>query len=90
MSIYQAKVSVYLRPSVLDPAGEASKAAAIRLGIKGISKIRIGKSIIVEIEADCADHAKQSIELLSDRLLSNPVIENWSFEVEELNETAAS
>ena len=51
MPLYIATVNVALRPSVLDPAGEATKSAALRLGIKGINKLRIGKAISIEIEA---------------------------------------
>ena len=81
MKTYQARVLINLRPSVLDPAGEATKAAASRLGIKGIEKLRIGKSIEVEFLASDEQDATRQIELLSDRLLANPVIEDWSFDL---------
>ncbi|WP_269623035.1 phosphoribosylformylglycinamidine synthase subunit PurS [Prochlorococcus marinus] len=81
MPNFQAHVFVSLRPSVLDPAGEAAKAAAKRLGIKGLSKLRIGKSVDIEIEATNLEDAKSQIELLSDRLLANPVIENWVMDI---------
>ena len=81
MSNFQANVRVSLRSSVLDPAGEATKSAAKKLGIKGLKKLRIGKSIDIEIEASNPEEAKQQIELLSDRLLANPVIENWSLKL---------
>tara|TARA_Y100001968_G_C19380047_1_gene729812 strand:- start:828 stop:1097 length:270 start_codon:yes stop_codon:yes gene_type:complete len=80
VSLFQAKVQIQLRPSVLDPAGEATRSAASRLGIDGITKLRIGKSIQLEIEAINEKEAKSKIEILSDRLLANPVIENWSLE----------
>ena len=81
---FQAKVDVSLRSSVLDPAGEATKSAAIKLGIKGLKKLRIGKSIDIEIEASNEREAKQQVERLSDRLLANPVIEDWSLELKPL------
>ena len=81
MSNFQAKVKVSLRPSVLDPAGEAAKKAALKLGIKGLTELRIGKSIDISIEASDKEEAKRQIELLSERLLANPVIENWSMEL---------
>lgn len=79
-----ARIQVQLRPSVLDPAGEATKAAASRLGISGIQKLRIGKAIELELEATNRAEAMASVELLSDRLLANPVIENWSVVLEQL------
>ncbi len=70
-----------LRSSVLDPAGEAASSAATRLGVEGIKNLRIGKIIELEIEAPDKEEASKRLELLSDRLFSNPVIENWSLEI---------
>ena len=78
---FQARVLVRLRPSVLDPAGEAARGDAARLGVEGISKLRIGKAVELEIEAADAAEARSRIELLSDRLFANPVIEDWSLEL---------
>jgi phosphoribosylformylglycinamidine synthase len=66
---------------VLDPAGEATRAAAARLGVTGVSRLRIGKAVEVELEAPDAQAARSQLELLSDRLLANPVIENWTLEL---------
>ena len=78
---FQARVLVRLRPSVLDPAGEAARGAAARLGVDGVSKLRIGKAVELELEATDADEARRRIERLSDRLFANPVIEDWSLEL---------
>ena len=83
MPVFSARVLVSLRPSVLDPAGEATRAAAYRLGVDGISKLRIGKAVEVELEAPDAQSARQQLELLSDRLLANPVIEDWTLELKD-------
>ncbi len=83
MPVFSARVLVSLRPSVLDPAGEATRAAASRLGVDGISKLRIGKAIEVELNAPDAQSARQQLELLSDRLLANPVIEDWDLELKD-------
>jgi len=81
--LFHARVLVSLRPSVLDPAGEATRAAASRLGVHGLQRLRIGKSIEVALEAPDREVAKAQLELLSDRLLANPVIEDWSLELDE-------
>ena len=83
MSKFQVSIIVSLRPSVLDPAGEATASASKRLGIDGISNLRIGKSIQLDIEANSEHDARNKVELLCERLLSNPVIENWSFDLRE-------
>ncbi|MEB3256318.1 MAG: phosphoribosylformylglycinamidine synthase subunit PurS [Synechococcaceae cyanobacterium] len=83
MPLFHARVQVSLRPSVLDPAGEATRAAAERLGVSGVRRLRIGKAIEVEIEAADPEAARAQLELLSDRLLANPVIEDWRLDVRE-------
>ncbi len=80
---YKARVLVRLRPSVLDPAGEATRGAAARLGVEGISKLRIGKAVELEVDAPDATEARRRLELLSDRLLANPVIEDWTLELQD-------
>tara|TARA_Y100001968_G_C18979376_1_gene536080 strand:- start:297 stop:560 length:264 start_codon:yes stop_codon:yes gene_type:complete len=86
VSLFRAKVLIQLRPSVLDPAGEATKAAANKLGIEGINKLRIGKFIEVEIEAPNETEATKRLNLISERLLANPVIEDWSLELTTQNQ----
>jgi len=87
--LYRARVLVSLRPSVLDPAGEATRAAAARLGVNGVQRLRIGKAVDVELAADGLEAARTQLELLSDRLLANPVIENWTLELLETAPTEA-
>ena len=81
MPFFQASVVVNLRSSVLDPAGEAAKAAASRLDVDGIQKLRIGKLIELEIESPDEKEALRRLEILSDQLLANPVIENWTVNI---------
>lgn len=83
MPLFHARVQVSLRPSVLDPAGEATRAAAGRLGVEGVRRLRIGKAIEVDLEAADAESARAQLALLSDRLLANPVIEDWSLDVRQ-------
>ena len=80
---FKARVLVHLRPSVLDPAGEATRSAAARLGIEGLQRLRIGKAVEMELEAPDEQEARRRLELLSDRLLANPVIEDWSLELDK-------
>jgi phosphoribosylformylglycinamidine synthase PurS subunit len=88
LPLFRARVQVSLRPSVLDPAGEATRAAGARLGVSGIQRLRIGKAIEVELEAEDQGTAQQQLELLSDRLLANPVIEDWTLDIVEAPEPA--
>lgn len=79
MNHFEAKVSIRLRPSVLDPAGEAIKSAANKLGVEGIDSLRIGKLIEIKLEANGEKEAKEKIELLCDRLFANKVIEDYEY-----------
>ena len=83
MPLFTARVQVSLRPSVLDPAGEATRAAAARLGVSGVSRLRIGKAIEVDLDAPDRETAQQRLELLSDRLLANAVIEDWTLDLKD-------
>ncbi len=90
MQEFQAKVFVHLRSSVLDPAGEATRSASSRLGVEGINKLRIGKAVEIEIVAPNKEEARRRLELLADRLLANPVIEDWTMELTEISEKLIS
>ena len=83
MPHFHARVQVSLRPSVLDPAGEATRAAAGRLGVEGVTRLRIGKAIEVENDAPDQATAQHRLELLSERLLAKPVIENLTLDLIE-------
>ena len=83
MSQFLVKVFIRLRPSVLDPAGEAIKSASNKLGVDGINSIRIGKLIEVELEASQENELKEKIELLCDRLFANNVIEDYEYQFEK-------
>jgi phosphoribosylformylglycinamidine synthase subunit PurS len=77
----KARITVTLKPGILDPQGKAIEGALRALGIAGIASVRQGK--VFEIELDGAD-ARQTEALLkaaADRLLANTVIENYRVEV---------
>ena len=84
MDQFEVKVFIRLRPSVLDPAGEAIKSASSKLGVKGIKSLRIGKMIEVTIEGNEEIDIKEKIELLSDRLFANTVIEDYEYSIRKL------
>lgn len=73
----KALVHVTLKPDVLDPQGKAIQRATASLGYAGIRDVRQGK--LFEIELDAADEAAARVLLaeLADKLLANPVIEDY-------------
>jgi phosphoribosylformylglycinamidine synthase PurS subunit len=68
-------VDVMLKPEILDPQGQAVANALPSLGIDGVSAVRIGKRI--EIEFDDGVDADDRARLIADKLLANPVIEEF-------------
>ncbi len=84
MDQFSVKVFIRLRPSVLDPAGEATKSASNKLGIEGIKSLRIGKMIEVKIESETENDVREKIDLLCDRLFANTVIEDYEYSIEKI------
>lgn len=82
-NLYQAKVYVTLRPSVLDPAGTAVRSGLAHMGYDNVSKVRIGKYIELDLTADSEASAQSQLDRICDQLLANPVIENYRIEVFE-------
>ncbi len=81
---YHARIYVTLRPSVLDPAGTAVESGLTQLGYEGVEGVRIGKYIELNLVAANEKDATTKLDQMCDRLLANPVIENYRFELTEL------
>src|SRR5262245_21927006 len=73
-------VDVMLKPEILDPAGQAVANALPRLGVSAVSSVRIGKRIEIDFNgAPDLDAARE----IADKLLANPVIEDFTVRVED-------
>ena len=77
-------VDVMLKPEILDPQGQAVANALPRLGVDGVESVRIGKRIEIEFAGgdDQAARLEQAREI-ADKLLANPVIEDFTLRVED-------
>ena len=73
-------VDVMLKPEILDPQGQAVANALPRLGVEGVASVRIGKRIEIEFNGE-PDLARATD--IADRLLANPVIEDFTIRVED-------
>ena len=78
---YTAQIYVTLRPSVLDPAGVAVQSGIKQLGYENIDQVRIGKYIQLNLQAASEAEASEQLHQVCDRLLTNPVIENYRFDL---------
>ena len=79
--MYKALVNVTLRPSILDPHGKATHHALTQLEFDAVHDVRIGKHIELGIEADTVDEAENVARLACEKLLANPVMEDFTIEV---------
>jgi phosphoribosylformylglycinamidine synthase len=77
-----SRIHVTLRPSILDPQGKAVSHAIGTLGIAGVSTVRMGKYVEVTFEGNDVAAARAATEEICRKLLANPVMEDYRFEVE--------
>jgi phosphoribosylformylglycinamidine synthase len=76
----QVKVYVTLKPTLLDAQGRVVQNALSSLGYDGVDRVRIGKYIEMDVE-DGGAPIETKVAEMCDRLLANPVIEDYRFEV---------
>lgn len=84
MATYFVKVFITYRKGVLDPQGVAVEKAAHQLGFTKVKNVRVGKYITMEIDAETPDEVKREIEEMAKKFLVNPVIEEYTYEIEEV------
>jgi phosphoribosylformylglycinamidine synthase subunit PurS len=75
--MWTAEIVVQLKAVVNDPQGLVVRDGLRRLGFSGVGDVRVGKYIQVELDAADADAARQSVSDMCERLLRNPVIEDY-------------
>ena len=85
MAEVKARVSidVMLKDGILDPQGKTVEENLPSLGFEGVSGVRVGKHIELEIDAPDRDEAARRVEDMSKRILSNPVIEDFTYRIED-------
>ena len=78
---FKSKVYVRLRAAVDDSAGNAVRAACGKLSDMTFNKLRLGKLIEIDFDADNEEYANEEMEKLCKRFLTNEVIEDYEFTV---------
>jgi phosphoribosylformylglycinamidine synthase PurS subunit len=73
----RARIQVTLKDGVLDPQGVAIQRASASLGYTGVASVRQGKLFEIELEPDDPGRARALLEELCQKLLANPVIEDY-------------
>ena len=84
MKNYRVSVHITPRRGILDPQGKAVEGALHSLGFESVREVHVGRHIIVESGAANADEARAAVKSMCERLLANPVTED--FEIESASE----
>ncbi|MGH2793824.1 MAG: phosphoribosylformylglycinamidine synthase subunit PurS [Actinomycetota bacterium] len=78
-------IDVMLKDGILDPQGKTVQESLPSLGFDGVESVRIGKHIELELDGESAEAIGARVEEMTRRFLSNPVIEDFSYRIEEMN-----
>lgn len=79
----KARIHITLKPGVHDPQGKAISNALAALGFDSVDEVRQGKYLELELSEVDRDSAQAATEDICTRLLANPVIENYTIELED-------
>ena len=82
--MYKAKINVTLKKSVLDPQGKTVLHALETLGFKEARDLRVGKFFELTLGITDKSEAERKVREMCDKLLTNPVIEEYSYELEQV------
>ena len=88
--MFLARIRVTLKPTVNDPQGQTVLSGLKTLGFHSARSVRVGK--YMEVQLDAPDHrqAEAQARAICDKLLANPVIEDFDCEVSEVSEAEDS
>lgn len=82
--MFKATVIVKRRPTILDPQGKAAEQGAKHLGFNNVSHTRIGKYIEFFVNTKDKSAADKEVKEYSEKLLSNPIMEDFEYTLEEV------
>lgn len=84
MTRFRLSIHIVPRRGILDPQGKAVSDALHSLGFGTVNDVRVGRYLVVETEAASADAARDAARAMCERLLANPVTED--FEIAAVNQ----
>ena len=80
---FNAHINVMPQKALLDPQGRAVSAGMKNLNLPEIGNVRIGKHITLEVEAATKEEANEKVDVACKKLLSNPIMETYEFQLEQ-------
>ncbi len=82
--MYLAKIYITLKPTVNDPQGLTINGSLHHLGFGTVDDVRAGKYMEIRINEEDNSKAHKQVNEMCHKLLANPVIENYRFELEKI------
>ena len=82
--MYLAKIYIQYRPTVSDPQGQTILGGLHQLGFDAVTAVRAGKYMEITLSAPDEPAAAAQVRDMCDKLLANPVIEDYRFDLESL------
>jgi phosphoribosylformylglycinamidine synthase len=80
---YQATVTIRQKAGMLDPEGTTAKKALGHLGY-AVESIKTAKLYEIVLEAESAEVAEQKVDEMCQKLIANPIVQNYTIELKEL------
>ena len=77
MTRFRCAIHITPRRGILDPQGKAVSDALHSLGFAGVTEVRVGRYVVVDVEAEAAEAAKAQVKTMCEKLLANPVTEDY-------------
>ncbi|MBI2264008.1 MAG: phosphoribosylformylglycinamidine synthase subunit PurS [Armatimonadetes bacterium] len=84
--MHKARVMVTLKQGLLDIQGEAITKALHSLGFASVQDVRVGKYLEITLEETDPTKAAQRVREMGDRLLANPIIEEFGFDLDPVTQ----
>lgn len=82
--MFIAEINIMPRPELLDPQGKAVEHGLSKMGLEMLNHVRIGKRITLKVEAETIEAANELVETACKKLLHNPVMEFYEYEIREV------
>ncbi|HEX4934440.1 MAG TPA: phosphoribosylformylglycinamidine synthase subunit PurS [Gemmatimonadaceae bacterium] len=77
MPRFRVAVHIVPRRGILDPQGKAVADALHALGFSAVGDVHVGRHLVLDVDADSAEQAGAAVRTMCDKLLANPVTEDY-------------
>jgi len=78
----KAKIIITPKKAVVDPQGKTVQSALAHMGYNDVDAVHVGKYLEIELSGSDKETARKQIDDACHKILSNPVIEDYRFEIE--------